>query len=98
MQYIYLLILFILCNVCSGRPPFLVYTLANTAIQAANRSRARENAKLQWMKAMDYYHRAKESFSDRSYFSARRYFSESIRWAEKAENISRLKLNAGNGI
>ena len=83
---------------CSGRPPFLEYTLARTAIQSASRARAKQNAKLQWMKAMGYYHKGEENFNDRHYMSARRFFNESMRWAEKAENISRLKLGTGSGL
>ena len=98
MKFFLSVVFLCLLSACSGRPPFLEYTLARTAIQSANHVKAKQNAKLQWMKAMNYYHKGEERFNGRHYRSARRFFNESMRWAEKAENISRLKLSVGSGL
>ncbi len=80
---------------CSGKPPFLEYTLAHSAIQSADKVQSKHHASRQWRNAINYYNRGEENFGDRHYMSARRFFEESRRWAQNAEHITRLKMSSG---
>ena len=83
---------------CAGNPPFLEYTIAQTALQSARKVNAEQNTGAYWEKAVNYYHRGEKEFRNRDYISAERFFNESIKWAEKAENVSRFKMSTGEGI
>jgi len=83
---------------CAGSPPALEYSFAKTALKAARKVNSITNAESQWIKAKEYYHRGEKAFSVRDFISAKKWFSESIRWAEKAENISRFKMSTGEGV
>ena len=83
---------------CAGRPPFLEYSVAFTAVSSARKVNADKNATSQWVKAIRYYREAEKRFQVRDYSSAVKFFNESIKWAEKAENISRLKMSSGEGV
>ena len=80
---------------CAGRPPFLEYTLAHSALQSAQTTKSDRHAALYWTKASRYYKQGKRTFSSRDYMAAKRFFNESIKWSEKAENLSRYKISSG---
>lgn len=99
MRFIsFLLISSFLLVSCAGRPPFLEYSIAKVALKAARKVDSEKNAGPYWIKAMDYYSRGEKSFQERDYLSSKHYFNESIKWAEKAENLSRFKMSTGEGI
>ena len=83
---------------CAGTPPFLGYVVAQTALNSARKANSETNASPYWAKAMHYYQRGQKSFQERDYFSAGRFFNESVKWSEKAENFSRFKISTGEGV
>ena len=97
MKFLVFLVFFYL-TACAGKPPFLEYTLAQVAIKSASKVNSEKNAPSYWIKAMDYYRRGEKRFKNRDYISAGRFFSESRKWAEKAENLSRFKMSTGEGV
>ena len=93
----YLLFVFISFSYigCTGRPPFLEYTLAQSALQSAQTAKSERHAALHWTKASKYYKQGKQKFNSRDYITAKRFFNEAIKWAERAENVSRFKISSG---
>ena len=85
-------------SACSGRPPFLEYALARSAVQAARRVDSEKNAASFWIKALHSYDKGQQNFQNRDYVVAKRFFHQSIQWAEKAENLSRSKISSGEGL
>ena len=83
---------------CAGKPPFLEYTIATTALKSARKVNAEENTSSYWYRAMDYYQKGRREFRERDYKTAERFFNESVKWAEKAENLSRFKMSKGEGV
>ena len=98
MKCLFAFLLVFLTVSCAGRPPFLEYTLANSAIKAADKVKARHHAAPEWMKALNYYDRGRRHYADRGYISAKRMFNLSLKWAEQAENFSRIKIQSGGGL
>ncbi len=98
MRLFALIIIFFCLVSCAGRPPFLEYTIAQTALKSARKVNSDKNAVAYWSKAIDYYRKGEKRFQNRDYISAKQFFNESIRWAEKAENLSRFKMSKGEGI
>ena len=94
------LICFFLCvmTACAGTPPFLGYVIAKTAINSARKADSETNASSYWAKAVHYYQRGQKSFQERDYISADRFFNESVKWSEKAEDFSRFKISTGEGV
>ena len=81
---------------CAGRPPFLEYTLARRALKAAGAIHSDRHASRYWMKASRAYSTGKQKYQLRDYTSSKRYFSESLKWSQKAENLTRYKMSAGD--
>ena len=98
MKIIITIVIFLCLISCAGTPPFLEYSIAKTALKAARKANAEKNAGAYWIKAMNYYQKGEQSFRERDYISAGRFFDEAIKWAEKAENISRFKMSTGEGV
>lgn len=91
-------LLFCVITACAGTPPFLGYVIAKTALDSARKVDSATNASPYWVKAIHYYQRGQTSFRERDYISADRFFNESIKWFEKAENFSRFKISTGAGV
>ena len=89
---------FLLTTACAGTPPFAGYVIAKTALKSARKVGAEDHAGPYWTKALRHYQRGRNSFQDRDYISAERFFNESIKWSEKAENLSRFKISTGQGV
>ena len=83
---------------CAGRPPFLEYTLARSAIKAAQAANSDKHAVAYWTKALKYYKNGEQRYESRDYISSKRFFNESVKWAEKAENLSRYKISSGEAL
>ena len=98
MKALWILVFSFCLLACAGRPPFLEYTIAKTALKSARKVNAEKNTGAYWYRARDYYQQGRRSFRERDYKSAERFFNESIKWAEKAENFSRFKMSKGEGI
>ena len=95
---VFIVVVFLYLCACAGRPPFLEYSIAFSAIEAAKKANSDKNATAEWIKAIRYYRQAEQKFHVRDYNTSTLLFNESINWAEKAENISRLKMSMGEGI
>ena len=95
---IFIVVVFLCLCACAGRPPFLEYSIAFSAIEAAKKTNSDKNATAEWVKAIRYYRQAEEKFQARDYNTSTFLFNESINWAEKAESTSRLKMSMGEGI
>jgi len=95
---LFLVAFFFYLTACAGNPPFLEYTIAQEAIKAAGKVDSDKNATAYWTKALEYYQRGERRFQDRDYIPAEQFFNESIKWAEKAENLSRFKMSTGEGV
>ena len=90
--------LFCVLTACAGTPPFLGYVVAKTALDSARKADSATNASPYWAKAMHYYQKGQLSFRERDYISAERFFNQSVKWSEKAENLSRFKISTGEGV
>ena len=95
MKYLSLVFFLIFISACTGRPPFLEYSVAFTALESARAVNADKNAVAYWVKALRQYRQGEKRFRQRGYNQALYFFNESIAWAEKAENLSRLKIASG---
>lgn len=76
---------------CSTPQPLLEYTLARTAMEAAKNVEAVKYAPSHWYQATEYYRTATLLFKDKKYDVAKSNFDLARVYAEKAENLSRLK-------
>jgi hypothetical protein len=77
---------------CRAAPaPYDEYSLARTAIQAAQDVDAARYAAGFWNRADENYRKARSEFDDRDFLSAKRHFLLAVQFAEKAENATRLK-------
>lgn len=96
----YLIFVSFFCSVvnCAGKPPILEYSIAKVAIAHAQKADAEKNATSLWIKAKELYYKGELAFSGRNYTAAERFFSASIKLAEKAEFSSIIKETKGEGI
>ena len=71
-------------------PPLLDYTLAETAIKAAQAVQAVRYSPGHWHEAEETYRQARILYNEREYEQAKELFNKARLAAEKAENSSRL--------
>ncbi len=83
---------------CAGRPPFLEYTLAHQALKSAKTIQSEKHAVHYWLKANRYFHTGERKYRNRDYMSSKRFFNESLKWAQKAENLTRYKMSTGDAL
>jgi hypothetical protein len=76
---------------CTTPQPLLEYTLARTAMEAARNVDAVKYAPSHWYQATEYYRTATLLFKEKKYDDAKNNFDLARVYAEKAENLSRLK-------
>lgn len=72
-------------------PPYEEYTLARSAVRAAQDVDSARFASGLWNKAEENYRNGEKAFKDADYDQARRYFVAAQGFAERAENATRLK-------
>lgn len=90
-QFLLSLFLVIGLTGCSQNPPLQEYTLAKTALDAAQNAGSSKYAPSLWFKAEENY-REGESFFKNGYFEkAAMHFNQSIDFSEKAENKARYE-------
>lgn len=94
----FLIFIFFCLTACAGKPSIVEYVIAQSAIKNARKVNADKNATVYWVKALNYYNKGQQNFKNRDYISATQLFNESIKWAEKSENLSRFKISTGEGI
>lgn len=76
---------------CASAPPFTEYTVARAAVGAAREFDSAKYATGLWNKAEDFYRRGQKAFRNSDYEEARNFFRLATEYAEKAENLTRLK-------
>lgn len=84
--------LFLAFGCVNKQPPREEYNLARAALQAASDSEAKRYAPRVFSEAKRYMKKAERSYQDRYFEKSTEYFRKSRYYAEKAENISRLKM------
>ena len=72
-------------------PPYEEYTLARSAIRAAQDVDSARFASGLWVKAEENYRNGEKAFKDADYAEAKKFFAAAQVFAEKAENATRLK-------
>lgn len=72
-------------------PPYEDFTIAKAAIRAAEEVDAVKFAPAVWAKAEESYRNAQMAYKDRDYGDAKKFFRQTVKYAEQAEEITRLK-------
>lgn len=72
-------------------PPYEEYTIAQSAVQAAQEADSPRMAANLWNKADEAYHKGVKAYKDAEFDDAKKYFIVAKDWAERAENATRLK-------
>lgn len=100
MKLIFSLFFFLIfLSACVGNPPVMEYNYANTALESAKRSGAAQYSPGYWHKAETEYRRAQALYKLKEYKSAFASFGRTVKYAEKAENYTRLKkFQSGEGF
>jgi hypothetical protein len=84
-----LLLLIVSCS--SVTLPIQEYTLARSALEAAEQSDAERLTPLLFQQAQQLYKQAESHYKEREYEEARVLFIKSRKASEKAENTARIK-------
>ncbi len=75
------------------------YNLARAAFRAAQESDAARFAGPTWIKAEENYRAGQRAYKEGDYQNAKKLFDAAIAFAEKAENVTRLKkFQTGEGV
>lgn len=95
MQKVQLTALFLVILIgvvgCAAPPPVEAYTLARTAMKSAKTAESGRYASGYWYKAEEYYRKGQKAFKQYDYAQAKVHFERARAYAEKAENVTRLK-------
>lgn len=84
---------------CAVNPPVQEYTLARTALNAAQNAGASKYAAGIWFKAEENYRQGENAFKKGQFEVARQYFLESQDYSERAENKARYdKRKSGEDL
>lgn len=84
--------LFLSSGCVSQDIPIAEYNLARSALQAAKDSEAKRYAPRVYSQARRYMKKARKAYKDRNFDKSTGYFKKSRYYAEKAENISRVRM------
>jgi hypothetical protein len=76
-------------SACAVNPPVQEYTIARTALTAAQTSGAGKYAPGLWFKAEENYRQGETAFQKGDFDVARQYFTDSQDFSERAENKAR---------
>ena len=85
-------LLFLALGCVNKQPPIEEYNLARAAVKAAKDSEAKRYAPKVYSQARRYMRKAERAYKDRYFEKSTGYFRKSRYYAEKAENISRVKM------
>lgn len=84
---------------CASPQPIEEFTIAHTALMAARYAEAPRYSAGFWHRAEDHYRRGQKAFKERDYAAAKQHFDQTIIYAERAENATRLqKFQSGEGF
>lgn len=79
------------CKIMAPPAPYEDYALARAAVRAAQEADSARFATNLWNKAEDNFRSGQKAFREADYEAAKRHFQLAQQFAEKAENITRLK-------
>ncbi len=79
------------CKVIAPPAPYEDYAIARAAVKAAQEADSARFATNLWNKAEDNFRSGQKAFRDADYESAKKHFQLAQQFAEKAENMTRLK-------
>jgi hypothetical protein len=92
MKIAQVLFLFVVSLVgCAVNPPVQEYTIARTALTAAQTSGASKYAPNLWFKAEENYRQGENAFQKGDFEVAKQYFVDSQDFSERAENKARFE-------
>lgn len=90
--------LLVLTGCVAGPKPYSEYSLAFVALDAAKRAEAPRYASGYWTKAESLYRQGEQAYKVNDNTAAQEYFQQARKYAEKAENATRLKkFQSGGG-
>ena len=72
-------------------PPVLEYTIALTAVKAAEKANAVHLAPGYWNRAQQFYQKGQMHYKKHEYYLSSEAFRQTTLYAEKAEDMARLK-------
>ncbi len=99
MQGFWVLSMTLLLVGCSVNPPVQEFTLAKTAMDAAQVAGAPKYAPALWFKAEDSYRKGEGAFKQGDFKNAKVHFDESLDFSERAENKARYdKRKSGEDL
>lgn len=98
-QGVFSLFLISLVGGCAVNPPLQEYTLARTAVQAAQSTGASKYAPALWFKAEENYRQGENAFKKGNFEVAKQYFVDAQDYSERAENKARYdKRKSGEDL
>ena len=83
---------------CAGPKPYDDYAIAYSAIKAAQSAEASRYSPGYWSKAERLYREGQQAYADNSNERAKKLFQLSVKYAEKAENVTRLRKFQTGGV
>lgn len=72
-------------------PPFEDYNLARAAVQAAQEADSPRISTNLWNRADEEFRLGERAYRDKEFDQAKRHFLKARKYAERAENVTRLK-------
>lgn len=72
-------------------PPYEEYTFARAAVRAAQEFDSARFSTGLWNKAEENYSSGQKAYKEAEFASAKKYFTNALQFAERAENATRLK-------
>lgn len=83
---------------CAGPKPYEEYAIAYVALRSAKKSEASRYSPGYWSKAERLYREGQQAYNDNSNEKAKQLFKLSVKFAEKAENVTRLRKFQSGGV
>lgn len=83
---------------CAGPKPYEEYALAYVALRSAKKAEASRYSPGYWSKAERLYREGQQSYKDNTNEKAKKLFMASKKYAEKAENVTRLRKFQTGGV
>ena len=83
---------------CAGPKPYADYSQAYVALRSAKSAEASRYSPGYWSKAERLYREGQQAYKENSNEKAQKLFRLSVKYAEKAENVTRLKKFQTGGV
>lgn len=94
---IFYLLIFLFCSACASTISFREYAFAEAALAASARVDAQRLSPHSYVKAQSYFRQGKVEFKNANYDTARSYFNQAQKLAEKSELLSYIKRSQSGG-